>query len=187
MDDMSAVKAAVELLHVPSRVRRARQQPLPSGLLPILQIAAGDEVVSTFAAASLDRPPELLVEASRFFIEQILLSPDADSYRVLGVARSATAGELRRNMALLLRGLHPDLDSGTRSIYTARVTAAWENLKTGDRRAAYEKDRRRPRSRHGQRHIKPVRRWIRRPLSQHGSRWRHVLQFIRRLMRPSGA
>ena len=48
-------------------------------------------------------------EASAFFIEQILLGPDADSYRVLGADRNAAAAELRRNMALLLRWLHPDM------------------------------------------------------------------------------
>ena len=81
-------------------------------------------------------------KASAFFIEQILLDPEADSYRVLGADRSATASELRRNMALLLRWLHPDMDRrGTRSMFAGRVTGAWETLKTPERRAAYDKDR----------------------------------------------
>ena len=43
-------------------------------------------------------------------------------------------------MALLMRWLHPDVDAsaGERSIFAGRVTKAWENLKTPDRRAAYD-------------------------------------------------
>jgi curved DNA-binding protein CbpA len=88
------------------------------------------------------RPAELVRMASAFFIEQLLLHPEADSYRVLGADRSATASELRRNMALLLRWLHPDVDRrGARSMFAGRVTGAWETLKTPERRAAYDKDR----------------------------------------------
>ena len=79
-------------------------------------------------------------EAAAFFIEQILLYPDADSYRVLGARPGATYGELRRNMALLLRWLHPDLDPhGERTVFAARVTRAWNDLKTEERRAAYDR------------------------------------------------
>ncbi len=57
-------------------------------------------------------------QAATFFIEQILFAPNADSYRVLGASTSASAGELRRNVALLLRWLHPDLDPRSeRSIF----------------------------------------------------------------------
>ena len=52
----------------------------------------------------------MIREAAGFFVEQILLFPGADSYRVLGASPEATNRELRRNMSLLLRWLHPDLD-----------------------------------------------------------------------------
>ena len=43
-------------------------------------------------------------------------------------------------MALLLRWLHPDLDRhGERSVFAARVTRAWNDLKTQERRAAYDR------------------------------------------------
>ena len=89
---------------------------------------------------SVGRSRETVREAAAFFIEQILLFPDADSYRVLGARPEATNGELRRNMALLLRWLHPDLDrQGERSVFAARVTRAWNDLKTQERRAAYDR------------------------------------------------
>ena len=62
------------------------------------------------AAGKLGRSRETVREAATFYVVQILLFPDADSYRVLGARPQATNGELRRNMTLLLRWLHPDLD-----------------------------------------------------------------------------
>jgi hypothetical protein len=49
------------------------------------------------------------------------------------------AVELRRNMALLIKWLHPDMDRpGDQSMFVHRVTMAWDDLKTADRRAAYD-------------------------------------------------
>lgn len=134
-----AVKVAIELLHLPSRVRPYRSEPLPRDVLTVLRIASGDEAAEVQAATALERPRELVRAAAAFFIEQILLAPESDSYRVLGADRNASASDLRRNMALLLKWLHPDMDrKGNRSMFAGRVTSAWENLKTPDRRAAYD-------------------------------------------------
>jgi DnaJ-class molecular chaperone len=58
---------------------------------------------------------------------------------VLGTGPQASPGELRRNVALLLRWLHPDLDPhGELSVFIGRVTAAWNDLKTPERRMAYD-------------------------------------------------
>jgi hypothetical protein len=138
----SALQVAIDLLHLPSRVRQIRSGPLPENVLILLRIAAGDEETTREAIALVGRSRENVHKAAAFFIEQILLSPDADSYRVLGATPEATRDELRRNMALLLRWLHPDLDrQGERSIFARRVTRAWEQLKTEERRAAYDQSR----------------------------------------------
>jgi len=139
MSDRMALKIAVDLLHVPSQVRLVRSEPLPDGVHTLLRIAAAEEDCAQTAALLMDRPPELMGNAAMFFIEQILFAPDADSYRVLGTGPQATSSELRRNVALLLRWLHPDLDRrGERSVFIGRVTAAWNNVKTPERRAAYD-------------------------------------------------
>ena len=135
-----ALKIAIDLLHVPSRVRHYRSEPLPDGVLTLLRIVAGDTEAERAAAAATDRPPEVVRRAATFFFEQILFAPDADSYQVLGASRQASSTELRRNIGLLLRWLHPDLDPrGERSVFIGRVTAAWNDLKTPERRAAYDK------------------------------------------------
>ncbi len=144
MSDRMALKIAIDLMHVPSQVRLLRSEALPDGMLMLLHIAAGDEKAEQSAAALTGRSLEIVRRAAVFFIEQILFAPDADSYRVLGANPQASAGELRRNVGLLLRWLHPDLDRrDERSIFVGRVTAAWNNLKTPERRAAYDDQRRR--------------------------------------------
>lgn len=139
MSDRMALKIAIDLMHVPPQVRLFRAEPLPDDVLVLLRIAAGDEEVERTAVGLTGRSRETIRRAATFFIEQILFAPDADSYRVLGANPQASAGDLRRNVALLLRWLHPDLDPrGERSIFVGRVTAAWNNLKTPERRAAYD-------------------------------------------------
>lgn len=141
MNPAPALRVALDLINVPSRVRAAREGPMPAGVITLLEIAAGDLEAGNAAAAACDRPLEVIQEAAAFFIEQVMLTPDADSYRVLGASPEAESHELRRNMALLLRWLHPDTgDADGRSLFAGRVTGAWENLKTPERRAAYDRE-----------------------------------------------
>jgi hypothetical protein len=139
MFNRMALKIAIDLVHVPSQVRLLRSEPLPDGVQELLQIAAGDGEAESAAVALTGRSRNVVRQAATFFIEQILFAPDADCYRVLGAGPYASAGELRRNVALLLRWLHPDVDpEGERAIFIGRVTAAWNDLKTPERRAAYD-------------------------------------------------
>ncbi len=140
MTEASALRVALDLKHVPSRVHVARKAPLPRGMDVLLQIAAGEGGVAASAAEAMDRDLGVVREAAAFFIEQILLAPGADSYRVLGTTSEATPQELRRHMALMMKWLHPDAGDPTgRSAFAARVTSAWEDLKTPQRRQAYDR------------------------------------------------
>jgi hypothetical protein len=140
--DWAALQLALDLHQVPWRVRRVRARPLPDGMRWLLTVAAGDDPASEAAAAArLGRPPELVREAATFFIEQVLLAPGADSYRVLGAGPAASTAELRHNMALLMRWLHPDVArEGERAVFARRIAAAWNTLKTPERRAAYDRE-----------------------------------------------
>jgi hypothetical protein len=139
MSDLDALRAAVYLFHLPSAVRAQREKPLPEGMQALLEVAADETNAAAAAAARLERPTDVVREACAFFIEQILLAPEADAYRVLGVSRDASDIELRRHRALILRWVHPDMDrAGDRSVYAGRVTGAWEALKSSERRAAYD-------------------------------------------------
>jgi hypothetical protein len=139
MGDGAALRIAINLVHLPSLLRKIRSGPLPEGVLLLLRIASGDRNAENEAVALTSRTVVEIRQAAIFFIEQVLLHPDADSYNVLGANPRATNEELRRNMALLLKWLHPDLNRQTeRSLHAQRVTMAWNDLKTPVRRSAYD-------------------------------------------------
>ena len=134
-----AVREAISVLKVPSQVRRLRTVPLPHGIPLLLAVAACGQTAEKEAVELTGRPIESIREAAGFFIAHVLLYPEADSYRMLGTDRTAALHELRTNMVLLMRWLHPDLDrAGEREHLAARVLGAWENLKSVERRSAYD-------------------------------------------------
>ena len=142
MDHVGTLMMAIDLLRAPSRARLIRSAPLPDGVVTLLRIADGDEALTHQAAAATGASPATIREAADFFIEQALLHPESDAYRVLGTEPGASAAELRRNMALLVRWLHPDHRKGDRSVFAHRVTRAWNDLKTDERRRSYDRSRR---------------------------------------------
>jgi hypothetical protein len=142
MREATVLDVAIGLLHLPSRVRTLRAGDLPSDLELLLRVVAGDDRALADALRSADVSEQTVLAAASFYIEQVLLHPGADSYRVLGANPDATTEKLRRHMALLLRWLHPDREgSGARAVFVGRVTEAWNNLKTAERRAVYDAKR----------------------------------------------
>jgi hypothetical protein len=137
-DAATAVRVAIDLIQMPSRARMIRQAPLPDGMSMLLRIAAMEPEATAEAAKLTGRTADVVLRAAAFFVEQILLAPDADSYRVLGATPQSSSSDLRRNMALLVRWLHPDTKISDRSAFVNRVTFAWDDLKTAERRAAYD-------------------------------------------------
>jgi hypothetical protein len=147
MGQRSALKLAIDLQHFPAQAQSLRKAALPSGVIDVIRIAVGDKQAIEEAVKTTGRSQDMLREAAGFFVEQVLLHPGADSYRILGMTPDATHGELRRNMALLLRWLHPDRDDpGERAVFASRVAEAWNHLKTEERRAAYDRSRLRSRA-----------------------------------------
>ncbi len=140
-----ALHAALAIMSQPQLLQRARRSSLPRGMTLLLQVAAGDPDAIREAQAATGRSEDHLTKAAGFYTEQVLLHRDSDSYRVLGASSSASAAELRRHLALILRWLHPDLVPSNadglhfdKSALANLVTRAWETIKTGERRAAYD-------------------------------------------------
>ncbi|GHE79838.1 hypothetical protein GCM10019059_42860 [Camelimonas fluminis] len=137
-----AIHCALNLFANPGLVRRYQQEKLPPDVHQLLLVAVGHGGARTAPTVSTGGPSHL-EEAASFFIEQILLDQQSDSFRVLGCAREASHEELRRNMALLMRWLHPDMRSPryrsvlAREVFITRVTRAWNDLKSDERRIAY--------------------------------------------------
>ena len=52
--DLTALKVAIHLLHLPSRVSHLRSDPLPEGVVMLLRIASGDAVATAEGARLFD-------------------------------------------------------------------------------------------------------------------------------------
>jgi hypothetical protein len=129
-----ALRAAIDLLRIPSQVRALRAAPLPPGILLLLRLAAAESDAEHEAQKINKHAPEANRAAAIFFIEQVLLASNSDAYRMLGLDKTASAAELRRHMAYLLKWLHPDLGNDPHKARLARrVLVAWNEIKTGAR------------------------------------------------------
>jgi hypothetical protein len=140
-----ALVAALAILRRPQLARLAQRSALPRGVTFLLEVAAGEEHALREAQAATGRQEASLKEAASFFVEQVLLSPKSNYYRILGAPSTASPSELRRHMALILKSLHPDVVShnGTgrhfdKSAQVGLVTKAWDTLKMEGRRNAYD-------------------------------------------------
>lgn len=131
---------ALALRQSPGERFRLLGQPLPPGITQIVEIVSGAPQALRDAALELGEPDAVVLEAARFYLEQMLFaSPDADAYRILGVSPKAEHELIRLHHRLLQRWLHPDRAlAGDASIFATRVNQAWSRLRTPALRAEYD-------------------------------------------------
>jgi hypothetical protein len=135
-----ALALAFELYRTPSRLSHIRATAVPLDAEVLLRIVAQDEAAIAAAIEASQRPRDVLTKAATFFIEEVLFHSSASHYRVLASRTDAPLNQLRANMVLLMRWLHPDAGNSEDRIRMAqRVTTAWEALKSDDRRKDYDR------------------------------------------------
>lgn len=135
-----ALEWALALAQAPSERHSLRQRCLPEGIESLLQIAAGGahDAVGE-AVARTGESAEDIVEAARFYLREVLFFQGADAYRMLGLDRDASNGQIKAHHRLLQQWLHPDRHtSDWDAIFASRVNAAWNLLRTQKNRAAYD-------------------------------------------------
>lgn len=129
------------LFREPGLIAELRDHALPDDVGLVIRIAAGEAAALVNAAESTGESSEVMVEASVFYLQQILFAPNADPYRVLGAAADASQDLLRENYRWLMKWLHPDRNQdGWEAVYADRVNMAWQDLKTPERRADYDRN-----------------------------------------------
>lgn len=135
-----ALEWALALAQAPGERDALRRRALPDGIEALLQIAAGSHRGALQAAIARTGESEAnLVEAVRFYLREVLFHSGADAYRVLGLAQDASLEQIKAHHRLLQHWLHPDRQtSDWDAIFAGRVNAAWNALRTPDRRAAYD-------------------------------------------------
>src|SRR5687768_7847508 len=134
-----ALDVALSCLRNPSLVGATRDWPLPDGMLTLLRLAAGDQALAEELAESRHRPPREILDAAVFFVHQVLFDPAADSYRTLGVQHDALDSQIKEHYRWLVRWQHPDRAKDVwDGVYADRVNLAWQDLRTPERRRAYD-------------------------------------------------
>lgn len=134
-----AIQSALALFREPGRIADFRDRPLPPDVGQVIRVAAGEAAAVQSAQDATEENAETLAEASIFYLQQMLFVANADSYRVLGLTADAPQQLLREHYRWLMRWLHPDRNpDGWEVVYADRVNAAWQDLKTKERRAEYD-------------------------------------------------
>jgi hypothetical protein len=128
MNRRQAIDLALDLARMPALARASVALPLPADVVELMRIAARSPKACQEAVARTGESTHVLVEAARFYLQQLLFRPDADCYRILGIEPGASRATARTHMRLLLQWLHPDRNSGLEAVYAERVLKAWREV-----------------------------------------------------------
>jgi hypothetical protein len=168
LEGRQALDLALELARMPTLAAAMRRHPLPPDVLVVIRVAAGCPDTSREVARLTGLGAASAREACVLYLQQILLARDADSYRVLGVARGAPRKQMREHMRWLLKWLHPDRNQDEwESVFAERVLKAWRDLGSSSvpaQTSAGERFVRGSTTRARRRRPIPAQRWVALPL-----------------------
>lgn len=122
--------------------------PLPEGLDCLIRIVAlGEWRCAETEEAYRRHSADFIRNASATFLIKVLFASSHDPYRTLGLTPSASARQVQENKRLLLKWLHPDVNSNIPDRkYITQVVDAAAAIKTGWRQTtAHGTASRRPR------------------------------------------
>ena len=136
MAPQRAVDLALDLSRMPAVASSMAASPLPNDVLDVIRIAAESPDACRAAALATGQPERALIEAARFYVQQILLRPEADCYRILGLRPGDSRETARVHMRWLLEWLHPDRNHGWDAIYAKRIVKAWREVAAGSAAAS---------------------------------------------------
>jgi len=129
MAQRHVIELALDLTRMPALARTSGLATLPPNIIELMRIAAASPEACELAAATTGEPTPVVIEAARFYLQHVLFRPDADCYRILGIAPTASRATARRHMRWLLQWLHPDRNrNGWDAVYAERVLKAWREV-----------------------------------------------------------
>lgn len=128
MTSRHVIDLALDLARMPALARSSVTPPLPADVVDLIRIAAASPKACQAAEAATGEPVQVIIEAARFYLQQLLFRPEADSYRVLGLQPGASRATARTHMRWLLQWLHPDRNSALDAVYAERVLKAWREV-----------------------------------------------------------
>ena len=129
MPQPHVIEFALDLARMPALARGSGAPAIPPNIVELMRIAAGSAEACEVAVAKTGEPSTVLIEAARFYLQQVLFRPDADCYRILGIKPSASRETARDHMRWLLEWLHPDRNKNSwDAVYAERVLSAWREV-----------------------------------------------------------
>lgn len=133
MSGRHTIDLALDLARMPALARMSVPPAIPVDVVELLRIAAAHPQSCQAACAKTGESKQALIEAARFYIQQVLLRPEADSFRILGIDPTTSRATARLHMRLLLQWLHPDHNGSWDTVYAERVLKAWREVSGVDR------------------------------------------------------
>jgi hypothetical protein len=122
------IELALDLARMPA-LARGSVVPVPPNIIELMRIAAASPEACQAAVVRTGQPNRVLIEAARFYLQQVLFRPDADCYRILGIQPTASRETARSHMRWLMEWLHPDRNKGSwDAVYAERVLKAWREV-----------------------------------------------------------
>jgi len=143
MAQQHVIELALDLARMPALARTSVVPALPPNIIELMRIAAGSLQACEAAVAKTGEPAPVVIEAARFYLQQVLFRPDADCYRILGIEPAASRATARSHMRWLLQWLHPDRNNNSwDAIYAERVLKAWREVSVSSEPGAKPNDSR---------------------------------------------
>ncbi len=174
----NALDIALTLQRAPLQRFELQGRPLPEDIGSAIQLAAGNPELLAAASARLGVAEAAVLEAVRFYLQQVLFAADADAWRTLGLAPGAAPERIRQHYRWLQSWLHPDRqDEEWVALYTTRVNQAWNRLRNPVAREAYAREQAAAISRAASRQegVLPVGEWRAVPSGPAPGQWRSKL------------
>jgi hypothetical protein len=129
MAQSHVIELALDLARMPALARSSVVPPLPANVLELMRIAAAAPEACRTAVARTGEPTAVVIEAARFYLQQLLFRPEADCYRILGIRPTDSRATARNHMRWLLEWLHPDRNNNSwDGVYAERVLKAWREV-----------------------------------------------------------
>jgi hypothetical protein len=128
MTSSRAIDMALDLARMPAFAPSMSASPLPADVLEVIRIAAEAPEACRAAALATGESELVLVEAARFYLQQVLFREEADCYRLLGIRPDEPREAARDHMRWLLRWLHPDRNGNWDAVYAKRIVDAWREV-----------------------------------------------------------
>jgi hypothetical protein len=141
MAQRHVIEFALDLARMPALARASGVLALPPNIIELMRVAAACPEACEAAVAKSGEPVSVVIEAARFYLQQVLFRPEADCYRVLGIEPTASRETARSHMRWLLEWLHPDRNYNSwDAVYAERVLKAWREVSSPQRPTAKPND-----------------------------------------------